>query len=125
MNYESFKSWLEAYGRAWENRNPLAAATLFTDDAVYYWGPFDEPLRGRSGISRRWSEATSRQERISFTYEILTVTEKMGINRWWASFLRIPSKKVELDGIFLVSLDEKNLCTEFREWWNAREFETE
>ena len=29
MNHEPFKSWLDAYGRAWETRDPHAAVDLF------------------------------------------------------------------------------------------------
>ena len=50
MNLETLKSWLDAYGRAWENRDPEAAASLFTENATYHESPHDEPMRGRSKI---------------------------------------------------------------------------
>jgi len=31
----AFKSWLDAYGHAWENRDPEAATALFTEDGTY------------------------------------------------------------------------------------------
>jgi hypothetical protein len=51
----TFKSWLEAYGRAWRDRNPQAAADLFADDGTYQVTPFLEPMRGRPAILDYWS----------------------------------------------------------------------
>ena len=46
-----FDAWLRGYKSAWEQRDPQAAAALFTDDAEYYWTPFDPPHRGKDGIA--------------------------------------------------------------------------
>jgi len=125
MNHDIFTSWLEAYGRAWETRDPQAAAVLFAGDATYQETPFNEPMRGRSAIFEYWSHVLRTQDQIRFGYEILAMTDNMGITRWWASFVRIPSQiQVKLDGIFVVSLDAENRCHEFREWWHKQETKT-
>lgn len=122
MNHDTFKSWLDAYGRAWETRDPQAAADLFTEDATYQETPFAEPMRGRSAILAYWSHVPRTQDHIRFGYEILAVTNDVGVAHWWASFVRIPSQvQVKLDGIFVVSLDAENRCKEFREWWHRQE----
>ncbi len=122
MDREAFHAWLDAYGKAWQSRNPEAAARLFTDDAAYHETPFDEPFRGYEGILEYWSEVPSSQENIRFSREILAVTAETGIAHWKAVFTRLPSNaSVELDGIFLVKLDGDGFCTEFREWWHRRE----
>ncbi len=53
MDYSSFKTWFETLGRAWENRDPHAAAELFTENASYHENPFDEPLFFATGPKRR------------------------------------------------------------------------
>lgn len=122
MNHDAFRSWLDAYGRAWERRDPQAAADLFTEDATYQETPFDEPLRGRTAIRDYWSHVPRSQEQIRFDYDILAVTEDVGIAQWRASFVRLPSKTgVRLNGIFVVCLDAENRCKVFREWWHRRE----
>ncbi len=122
MDRKAFEGWLDAYGKAWESRDPEAAARLFTDDATYYETPFDEPFRGYEGILEYWSEVPRSQENIRFSHEVLAVTEGMGVAHWKAAFTRLPSNvPFELDGIFLVKLDGDGLCTEFREWWHGRE----
>ena len=125
MNSDSFKTWLDAYGRAWENRDPQAAVKLFTADATYRETPFDETMCGREAISEYWSNETRAQEDIKFSCEILAVSEQKGIARWKVSLVRIPSKsQVKFDGIFVVYFNAENLCTVFEEWWHREETES-
>ena len=122
MDYASFKTWFETLGQAWENRDPHAAAALFTEDASYHENPFDEPLHGRVAIFRYWSEETQFHEHISFHSEILGVTQDTGFAHWWVSFMRIPSKnRVKLDGICAICLNDEQKCYALREWWHTWE----
>lgn len=114
--------WLDAYGKAWENRDAEAAAALFTEDAVYQWGPFGRRLRGRLMIREAWAEAVEDQRRVEFGYEVLTATARGGIARWWCSAERA-SRKVRArdEGIFRLAFDETGLCKSFEEWFNSKE----
>lgn len=70
------------------------------------------------------SAAPRSQRDISFRYRILDVNGDQGSARWWASFTRVESgQRVELDGVFLVTMDESDRCVTFREWWHRREEE--
>ncbi len=120
MNHDSFKSWLDAYGRAWESRDPQAATEIFAENATYQEVPFDEPMRGRDAIHDYWAKNVGEQDEVRFSYEILATTEDKGIARWWTSFVDIASKaNVKLDGIFVVSFDGEDRCQVFQEWWHA------
>jgi uncharacterized protein (TIGR02246 family) len=121
MDEQRFKSWLDAYGQAWEAQDPDAAAAIFTESGVYAWGPFNEPIRGAEAIRQAWANATrERQDDIRFGYEILaTTSDGRGIARWWAAMLALPaSTPMRMEGIFLVTLAEDGRCELFREWWN-------
>jgi hypothetical protein len=121
MEEQRFKAWLDAYGQAWETSDADSAAKLFTEEGIYAWGPFHEPIRGLRAIREAWANATqSRQKDIRFGYEILGFTEDgRGIARWWASMLALPSRTpTKMEGIFLVTLADDGRCAEFREWWN-------
>ena len=122
MQEATFKSWLEGYKRAWESRDPQAAANLFTEDAPYYETPFGEPARGQDGIREYWTENPLRsQEDVRFTYEVLSVDSEFGIAHWTSTFVKLPSgDRVALDGIFLIKLDVAGRCTELREWWHEK-----
>ena len=122
MERAAFKSWLEAYGRAWQERNPQAAANLFTEDGTYQVTPFVEPMRGRPAILEYWLNVSRTEQDIQFGYEILAVTPEVGIARWWASFLIVPQRlQTKLDGIFLISLDADGRCRSLREWWHKEQ----
>jgi hypothetical protein len=122
MEWTSFESWLEEYGSAWKDRNPQAAAGLFTDDGTYQVTPFVKPMCGRPAIFEYWSEVARTEENIQFGYEVLAVTPLAGIARWWASFVIVPpGLQTKLDGIFLVSLDADGRCKSLREWWHKEQ----
>ena len=122
MEPSTFKSWLEAYGRAWRDRDPQAAADLFTEDGTYQVTPFVEPMRGRSAIFEYWSQVAQTERDIQFGYEVLAVTQEGGIARWWASFVRVPPGfQTKLDGIFLIALDGDGHCRSLREWWHKEQ----
>lgn len=122
MNRESFQHWLQAYGRAWEQRDARSAAELYAADATYQETPFTEPLRGREQILKYWLNVCRTQQDVHFGFEILAVTEESGLAHWWASFLRTPpGKRLSLDGIFLITLDSENRATSLREWWVRKE----
>jgi hypothetical protein len=116
---EAAQAWLGAYGGAWEDRDPDAAARLFTEDSSYAWGPFEEPLRGREAIRERWAEATRLQRDVDFGSEVLGVVSAGAVARWWCSFA-VADARIELEGIFLIGITEDGECREFREWWNER-----
>ncbi len=122
MEPDKLKTWLEAYGRAWEARDPRAATALFAEDGTYQVTPFVAPMRGHEAIFQYWSEVTRPERDIQFGFEILALTADAGIARWWASFVRVPpGLKTKLDGIFLISLDAHNRCKSLREWWHKQE----
>jgi hypothetical protein len=118
----AFQSWLDAYGQAWESRNPEVAAALFTEDGTYQVTPFLEPMCGRKAIFEYWSEVARTEETIRFRYEILVANPELNIARWSASFVRVPpGLQTELDGIFLISLDEEGRCKSLQEWWHKQQ----
>jgi SnoaL-like protein len=118
----AFKSWLDAYGQAWENRNPEAAAALFNESGTYQVTPFLEPMRGRKAIFEYWSEVARTEKDIRFGYEILVVRDEFNIARWSASFVRVPpGLQTKLDGIFLISLDDEERCKSLQEWWHKQQ----
>lgn len=122
MDAKDLDRWLRAYKKAWEERDPQAAADLFTNDAEYYWTPLDPPARGPAGVAAAWEGAVSQQRDITFTYEILAVTATLGIARWRAEFIRTPAQaKVVIEGILAVEFAALQKCRIFREWWHSRE----
>ena len=76
MDRTTFDRWLDAYKRAWEDRDPEAAADLFTGGCELPGDPFSEPSGEGDGelpglLVRR--DALPEGHRVY--YEILATTE--------------------------------------------------
>jgi SnoaL-like domain len=117
MTEDMLRSWLDAYGRAWEARDLKAVVALFAEDGTYQESPFVEPMRGRPAIAAHWSRATGPHTNVHFEYEVLALDSNQGIARWCCSFVRVPAKaSLELDGIFVLQFDREGGCKSLREW---------
>ena len=93
--------------------------SLFDEAAEYDKTSLEPPFRGRERIRRYRSEATSSQRDISFSHEVLSVSSTMAVARWRAELNRIASgQRVELDRVFILTLNEAALCIVLREWWH-------
>lgn len=122
MDHNTLKRWLADYGRAWEHRDPEAAAALSTPDSLYYWTPFQQPKAGRHEHAEAWRQATTGQRDIHFRSEILAIVGNRGLARWWCSLVPLSTgKRVRVEGIFQMDFGEGGLCKEFREWWHSDE----
>ena len=121
LTMETFKVWLESYGRASRENDPQASANLFAEDARYYETPFDKPMIGRDAIHKYWEKGAQNLKDKESSYEAFSVQGNLGIARWQSRFTVIESgKRLALDCIFLVLFDENDKCTEFREWWHIK-----
>jgi hypothetical protein len=117
---ENLHAWLDAYGRAWEDRDPDAVAGLFTDDASYQVrpSPFQGPLHGREAILDYWRWSTSTATEVSFEFEVLDFAGDSGAARW-SAWIRENDVIQRVDGIFVVALSTGNRCHNLYEWWNT------
>jgi nuclear transport factor 2 (NTF2) superfamily protein len=123
MQLTDLSSWLDRYFAAWESNEPDAVASLFTEDAVYSYGPFTEVTRGREAIVREWLAGGAGTD-FAWRHEPLAVTGDRGVAHWAVSFRDTNDATVELDGIFVLDFDAKGLCAEHREWYVRRETPT-
>src|SRR5688500_14545696 len=56
MDHKSLQTWLDKYVEAWRTYNPAQIGDLFSEDALYFYSPWDEdnPIRGREAIVAEW-----------------------------------------------------------------------
>ncbi|MCW2926261.1 MAG: hypothetical protein JWM86_229 [Thermoleophilia bacterium] len=117
---ETAAAWLESFGEAWQWRDGEAAGELFTDDATYWWGPF-ERVSGREAIVERWGALTADSGDVHFDFGVLGIEGPYAIAHWHAVVeLDDRGGSDELDGMMCISIDQDGRCSEFREWWHRR-----
>ena len=121
ISEQDLEGWLEAYGRAWETRDPKAATPLFTESAGYQKTPYDEPFRGRGEIADYWASVTADQKDIDFEFETVAVSGDTGVALWSARFRTISGDApVELNGVFILEFADASHVSSLREWWHLR-----
>jgi hypothetical protein len=121
LTMDALTKWLDAYGEAWESRDPDKAASLFTEDSSYQVTPYEEPHIGQEGVRRYWESVTANQRNVEFEHQPLSVTGNTGIAHWSAQFDVEPGDThIELNGIFVLEFDDVGKCHRLREWWHLR-----
>ena len=112
--------WLAEYRRAWIERDPEAAAALFTDDALYRARPYDEAHVGPAGVRGYWANATSTQGAVELEYGTPIVVGDRAAVEWWVTMVN-GGAELTLAGSFMLRFDERGLCRELREYWHVGE----
>ena len=122
LTTQVFAAWLDRYRTAWEQRDPAAAAALFTADATYRETPFDPPpFEGREAIRDYWARTVAGQRDVRFSSDVLACADDRGICHWNASFTAAATgAKLELDGIFHCRFADDEHVSSFEEWWHLK-----
>jgi ketosteroid isomerase-like protein len=124
LTRQQLTGWLDAYFEAWRSNDRAEVEALFAPDAVYSYGPFRDPARGRDQIVANWV-ADGAPLTVDHRYEILALTDDVGIVHWnirqKAHYFHEPT--LEMDGILVLRFDERGSCTEHLEWFDTRTYD--
>lgn len=118
----SLQSFIEGYGRAWEQKDADGAAALFTEDCVYRDQPFGDPHHGHDGVREYWTGVTSTQEgaRVRFGTPVAGEDRRHAAVEFWVTMSNFGTE-VTLTGILFLRFDSDGLCEELREAWHFTE----
>jgi len=115
MERKGLEAWLERYERLWRTLGTDKLGELFTEDAVYSPGPFEEPWRGLDAIAERWEgERLGADEDFEIESEILAVENDTGVVRLEVNYG--PPREQLYRDLWVVVLDDAGLCSSFEEW---------
>lgn len=106
--------WASRYFEAWRTNDAALVESLFAPDAVYWYGPFRPPSRGREEILRRWTGTA--QEHVQSSFEVVGVSGDTAAIHFRIAFMDGP-RRVEMDGVLVVRFDAAGRCVEHREWY--------
>ena len=125
LTKDGVEAWLEAHDAAWRAAGRDAIADLFSEDAVYHLGPFEEswrglagPFRGRDAIAAGWLAGGIEGERFEVESEILAIDGQRAAVRRRITYLEADgSVESRWDTCWVVDFDGTGRCTEYREWY--------
>ena len=112
------QEWTDAYAQAWRDRDPGAAAALFTDDCLYRDHPLQDGHRGPDGVRSYWANATATQDRVGVRMgtPVESADGRKAAVEFWVRMLN-GGAEVTLVGILMPRFAEDGRCEELREAW--------
>lgn len=110
--------WATRYFTAWKTNDRTLVESLFSEDAVYYYGPFRPPAEGRDEIVRRWIE-NGAQSNVTSAHEVIAAHGDTAVVHWTVSF-DTDAGTTTMDGVLIVKFDDRGRCREHREWYAER-----
>jgi hypothetical protein len=120
------QEWIDAYGRSWEEKDPDAAADLFSDDSSYLELPFGDAYRGQDGVRTYWQGVTASQEDVTarFGAPIVAADGRRAAVEFWVTMVN-GGAPTTLTGILFLRFDADGRCEDLREAWHFTEGITE
>jgi hypothetical protein len=120
MNRDSLQAWLDGYIEAWRTYDVAMIGALFSEDAFYYYSPFDEdePLRGRAAIIASWLDSPDDPGSWEARYTPVAVEGNVAVAQGRTRYLRPDgSLDREFANVFIMHFDDAGRCTKFTEWF--------
>src|SRR5262245_7763667 len=115
MDRVQLSEWLAEYDRAWRSQGTDALAGLFSEEATYSTGPYEEPHRGLAAIARMWeAERLGPGEKFEMSTDIVAVEGDTGVARIEVRYGA--PKGSEYRDLWIVRLDDSGRCFHFEEW---------
>jgi uncharacterized protein (TIGR02246 family) len=128
INGPAVRAWLDAFGRAWSERDPSLVLALFTHDAHFQERRFRRPLKGRDAIVRHWETMVRGQQRdVSVSYDLLAVRGERAYAHWRGAFTWLPiGRTIEVDAVAQIGFSHLPgeyglLAAAWDEWVELRE----
>jgi hypothetical protein len=116
-------AWLDRYIQAWKTYDKEAIGALFSDDVLYYYSPFHDPVRGRAAIVASWLEQPDQAGTYDAHYEPVLIEGDRALTNGRSRYFEQDGKtlKTEYDNIFVLRFDEQGQCKEYREWFMEKQ----
>ena len=130
MDRTDAQEWLDRYVAAWLSYDADDIASLFTEDVLYRYHPYDDPIVGREAVVASWlgeanSDGASTRDApgtYAAQYEPVAVDGEIVVATGTSSY------RERLDGpivrvyhnCFVLRFDAEGRCQEFTEYYIRR-----
>jgi ketosteroid isomerase-like protein len=130
MDQEAAQEWLNRYVDSWISYDPDDISGLFSEDVVYRYHPYDEPIVGRAAVVAAWLEEddpgdASRRD-VPGTYEAeyspVAVDGDTVVATGTSRYREVPGGSVVrvYENCFIMRFDGEGRCREFTEYFMRR-----
>ena len=116
MDHAAFQSWLDRYIAAWRSNDRADIEALFSAEARYFYGPYQEPLIGREAIATDWLANPDEPGSWEAEYRPLAIEGDVAVS---AGESRYTNGRT-FSNIYVCRFDADGRCAEFREWFMER-----
>jgi len=114
MDHATFQDWLDRYIAAWRSGKAEDIGALFSDDVLYSYRPFTQPVRGRDAVVADWLRSPDEPGSWDAEYRPVAVDGDTAVS---AGESRYPAEGRTFSNIFVCRFDADGRCREFSEWW--------
>jgi hypothetical protein len=115
MDRKQVTGWVAAYERAWRAPGTAALATIFTPEASYLLGPYQEPIIGLPAMARMWEdERDGPDEVFQMTSEVVAVEGDTAVVRVQVRYGDPVDR--EFRDLWIMRFAEDGRCDSFEEW---------
>jgi hypothetical protein len=120
MDHKSVQLWLDKYVEAWKTYDPEHIGDLFSENALYFYSPWDEdnPIRGREAIVAEWRREPDASGSWEARYEPIVVEGDVAVAQGRTRYVR-PDGSIDrqFNNIFVLHFDKSGRCERFTEWY--------
>ena len=113
MDHVAFQAWLDRYVAAWRSNDRADIEALFSAEARYFYGPYQEPLVGREAIATDWLTNPDEPGSWEAEYRPLAIDGDVAVATGESRY----TSGRTFSNVYVCRFDGEGLCTEFREWF--------
>ena len=119
LDKTTVSEWLDAYVHAWKTYNREEIGNLFSENAIYQYGPFQEPIRGRTAIVESWLEKPDAPGTYDGHYAPVIIEGNRAVTRGTTLYFEgnNATPVAEWGNVFFLTFDDEGRCSEFCEWY--------
>ena len=130
MDQSAAQVWLDRYVAAWKSYDPDAIVALFSEDVVYRYHPYDDPIIGRDAVVGSWlgdsesGDASTRDQPGTYdaTYSPVAVDGPVVVATGTSNYRDEPDGPVVrvFENCFVMRFADDGRCREFTEYYISR-----
>jgi len=116
INRASVQAWLDTYIRAWRTYDPALIGSLYAEDAIVRFSPFDEPVEGRDAIVEGWLEDKDEPDSWKASYRPIAIDGNTAVVNGRTQYVG-DEGEWEYDNIFVLEFNDDGQVVNFCEWY--------